>query len=169
VRYNIGVKPILILVALATVAHADPTVPVLPPIDQVAAIALQQKQGGPAQLRCDGIVYEATIDLKANTWTGAWCVMPPGKQPSNGKRTPTSGKLAADLRTRIVDAYGKLTAKIAPGCGNDGGTLTLTITKTDKSTIQLVDENWGCKKPPPVIAVGLHDLANVAATPTAPH
>jgi hypothetical protein len=144
-------------------------VPVLPKIDDVATIELEQKQGGPAGLRCDGIVYEATIDLKANDWIGSWCIVPAGKRASNVKRTATGGKLAADVRKRIVDAYGKLTAKVAPGCGNDGGTLTLTITKTDKSTLQLVDENWGCKKPPPVIAVGLHDLANIAATATAPH
>jgi hypothetical protein len=139
-------------------AAADSSVP---SIADVTTISLRQEQGGPSQRRCDGVVYEVTVDLASGTWTSAWCMPPEGKNPANVPRTSKHGKLAADDRAKIVGAYGRLTAMPAPGCGNDGGTLTLTVAKTDKSNVKFVDENWGCRKPPPMIAKGIADLAKV--------
>ena len=124
----------------------------LPAFADLSSIELHQQQGGPSVMHCNGTVYELAVDLAKNTWTSGLCM--------DDKLTAKHGAVTAAQHDAIAAAYGKLAIRTAETCGNDGGTLTLTAHETDGTTATYVDENWGCRKPPPVIADGLKDLAN---------
>lgn len=132
----------------------------IPAFTDLTALDLHQQQGGPSEIRCNGTVYEMHIDLAASTWTSGLCPYDP-KQPPAAATTLTAkhGTITAAQKDAIAAAYAKLAIRAAATCGNDGGDLTLTVHRTDGSTAAYVDENWGCRKPPPVIADHLKDLA----------
>ena len=86
--------------------------------------------------------------------------MRPEHQGSAGNEplTRKSGKLTATSRTQIEQAYANLLQQPAPGCGKDGGPLTLTLTFKNGKTEHWVNQNWGCVQPPPQVAHGLQPL-----------
>jgi hypothetical protein len=132
----------------------------LPGFADVTAIDLHQQQGGPSQIRCNGTVYEMHIDLGANTWTSGLC--PYEKSTGPTANTPLEAKhgtLTAAQRDAIAAAYARLAIRTTATCGNDGGDLTLTVYRSNGVPAVYVDENWGCNKPPPIIADNLKDLA----------
>jgi hypothetical protein len=134
------------------------TLPPIPPISAVTKFTLKQEQGGPSIVQCGGVISELTVDLVKNEWEHGTCLM---TKPGVASRDPLvvdRGALEPDARKRIEDAWSKLVPK-SGSCGNDGGPLTLTMTFGDGTTKSWVDENWGCKKPPPQIAGGLPELS----------
>jgi hypothetical protein len=132
----------------------------LPAFADITAFELHQKQGGPAEIRCQSTVFEIEVDLASGAWTSGLCPYDPKRQPhGDTPLTPKQGTLAPAQRDAIAAAYGKLAIRTAEGCGADGGDLTLTVHTKDGKTTAFVDENWGCRKPPPVIAEGLQDFS----------
>ncbi len=139
---------------------APPPATGLPAFTDLTAIDLHQQQGGPSMIRCHGTVYEMHIDLAANTWTSGLCPYDPKHEPTDTTPLATKkGTITSAQHDAIAAAYGKLAIRTTATCGNDGGNLTLTVHRTDGTTAAYVDENWGCNKPPPVIADNLEDLA----------
>lgn len=135
----------------------------LPPLSQLGRIVLTQGQGGPALIRCKGVVYRMEIDLARNQWTYASCptATPGGASPAaSDELTSRQGTFDAGQRKRLDDGYAKLLGQVAPSCGSDGGTLALELWRPDGTSAgRYVNENWGCKKPPPMVAVGIGELA----------
>jgi hypothetical protein len=141
---------------------AEGSVP--PPLGTLKRIALSQGQGGPSLTRCNGVVWELALELPSGQWTYGSCPscgrqdkQPRPDEPLQEKR----GTLDATQRAAFDAAYGRLRIGPARGCGADGGTLRLTVTKTDGTGESWVDQNWGCRKPPPLVATGIRDLAQI--------
>lgn len=112
-------------------------------------------------VRCKGVAYAVSIDLAKNEWTYGLCVPTAAGRPT--AQTPlstTTGKLKPEQRARIDSTYARMHIETARGCGHDGGALELRLDRAAGTAETYVDENWGCKKPPPEIAKGLKDLAN---------
>ena len=131
------------------------------PIAKLTKLSLQQMQGGPSVVRCKGVAYAVSIDLAKNEWTYGLCVPTAAGRPT--AQTPlstTTGKLKPEQRARIDSTYARMHIETARGCGHDGGALELRLDRAAGTAETYVDENWGCKKPPPEIAKGLKDLAN---------
>lgn len=131
------------------------------PIAKLTKLSLQQMQGGPSVVRCKGVAYAVSIDLAKNEWTYGLCVPTAAGRPT--AQTPlstTTGKLKPEQRARIDSTYARMHIETARGCGHDGGALELRLDRAAGTAEMYVDENWGCKKPPPEIAKGLKDLAN---------
>ena len=130
----------------------------MPELATVKKLSLKKEQGGPAIKRCDGVAYEVEVDLVAGSFAYRICDPntkgPPGNEPLRRQ----SGKLTSVSRTQIEQAYAALLQEPAPGCGHDGGALTLTLTFKSGKTERWVDQNWGCVQPPPQVAHGLQAL-----------
>lgn len=140
-------------------ASSTTTLPPIPPISAVTRFTLEQKQGGPSLVQCNGVISEMKIDLAKNEWEHGTCLV---NKPGEMKRDPLvvdHGALDAEARKRIEGGWDKL--RPATGtCGADGGPLTLTVTYADGGTQSWVDNNWGCKKPEPLLAGGLAELSS---------
>jgi hypothetical protein len=134
----------------------------LPALDEVSALELEQHQGGPRAVSCKGVVYRLTIDLvQVKVSSGVCQSATPGIEAApDAPLTWTRHALASPDRARIADAYARLTHGPATGCGHDGGTLALVVTTKAGATLRFVDQNWGCRKPPPEVADGLAAFAN---------
>lgn len=129
-------------------------------IARLAKITLEQAQGGPSAIRCNGIAYSVSVDLAKNEWTYGLCVPTAAGRPT--AQTPlslTTGKLKPEQRARLDNSYTRMSIETARGCGHDGGALTLRLDRAGAATEKYVDENWGCKKPAPEIAKGVKDFA----------
>jgi hypothetical protein len=128
----------------------------MPPLGDVSAIDVEQKQGR-APARCGLVDYRVHIDLAAGTWSSGLCTV--DWQAPDALQAPLvakQGTLTPAQRDDIKSGYRKLAvSKKQDGCGYDGGDLTLTVTRKDGSSAKFLDENWGCRKPPPVIVDGL--------------
>jgi hypothetical protein len=130
---------------------------------------VEQKQGGPSIQHCKSVVSEQTVDLVHDTWTSGICTA--FANPSGDGSEPltvTRGKLTPAARATLEAGYGKLTIAPARGCGHDGGTLTIRVTSADGASASYVDENWGCKSPPPVVASGARDFSMTLRSVLAP-
>ena len=149
-------KRAALLVLVACQAHRS----VIPPLGEVSAIDVEQKQGRePA--RCGLVSYRVHVDLAAGTWSGGVCtVVWQAPDALHAPLAAKQGTLTPAQREAIAVGYRKLA--VSPeqnSCGDDGGDLTLTLTRKDGSTATFLDENWGCRKPPPVILDGLPAFA----------
>ncbi len=101
---------------------------------------------------------EVDVDLARNAWSRGLC-LPAGNQGTgNEPLSSISGKLSPDKRARIAAEYAKLTIAPATGCGKDGGTITIRATPNQGPVVRYVDENWGCKSPPPIAAKGAQEF-----------
>jgi hypothetical protein len=143
--------------ASASASASAAPAPVLVPIPAFATVTrftLEQKQGGPAQLRCNGVVSEIRIDLATGEWENATCLTSKVGDPMTVDR----GHLTDDQKKKIDSGWSKLVPTV-PTCGHDGGALTLTATFADGGSASWVDMNWGCRKPAPATATGLGDLS----------
>ena len=135
-----------------------------PPLSTLKRIELSQGQGGPSLTRCNGTVWEIGLETVSGQWVYGSCPsygrmneQPRPDEPLKEKR----GTLDATARAALEAAYGKLRIEPAQGCGRDGGTLRITVTKADGTSDSWVDENWGCREPPPLVALGIEDLAQI--------
>jgi hypothetical protein len=143
---------------------APPARAVLPSLTDLTAIDLEQQQGGPSSVICDRIQYSMHFDLAAGTWSSGLCKTDAmGNAGPHDPLAPKHGTLTQAQRDALAAAFGKLAVSRGGSCGNDGGSLTLTLHAKAGTTTTFVDENWGCKKPPPAIATGLKDFANAVA------
>lgn len=136
----------------------------LAPFSELGRIVLTQEQGGPSLVRCDGVVFRVEIDVARKQWTYGTC---PPSMPRGAPATPTdtlltrNGVFDEGQLGELEKIYGKMLAQVAPGCGSDGGTLWLELWRRDGSSAgRYVNENWGCRKPPPIVAVGLGKFAS---------
>lgn len=152
--------------AAATATAATPSGEPLPAFATLRKIFLRQEQGGPSIRRCNGIAYELEIDLTANALVYRLCD-PDAKGPEGSEPlTPRRSKLGSVQKAELERAYAKLTHEPARGCGKDGGTLSLTVTPRSGKTERWVDQNWGCVKPPPEVALGLREFMMAATSAT---
>ena len=132
----------------------------VPALAKLTKITLEQAQGGPSIKRCNGLAYSVSVDLAKNEWTYGLCVPTAAGRPT--AQTPlslTTGALKPAQRARLDATYARMTIETAPGCGKDGGPLTLRLDRATGAAETYVDENWGCSKPAPEIAKGVKDLA----------
>jgi hypothetical protein len=136
-----------------------------PPISTITRLALHQGQGGPSLTRCQGVVWEMQLEVASGRWTYGSCPYGRSKMPeANTPLERKTGVLNGEQRAALETDYGKLRIAPASSCGHDGGTLSLTVTKTDTTTETWVDENWGCRKPPPLVAQGLLELGSTLSS-----
>ena len=130
----------------------------LPDITRVVRLTLEQGQGGPSLRRCGGTVWRATVDFgKKELGYGSCSAGAPADTPP----TETPRTLAPTDLDAVRAAYAKLASEPARSCGHDGGTLRLAVELGDATKTEYVDENWGCRKPAPLVAVGVRDFASL--------
>ena len=116
-------------------------------------------------MRCDAVVWEMSVDLRTNAWTMGRCVGLDGSAPKPKQAlTARTGTLTESQRLNLQERYGALVEHVALGCGHDGGTLSLTVTRPDGATKRWVDQNWGCGKPAPMMIDGLGEFAHAVVT-----
>jgi hypothetical protein len=133
----------------------------MPPLSSVAWITVSRTGGGgprmktPAEMKAEQNLPAVDpnrplprVDIERGEVPFASGVMP----------------LTDAQRTRLEQAYGKLSAKEA-GCGFDGAGTIVTLRLKDGSSFALVDTNWGCKKnPEPVTSENFKEFAEVVGS-----
>lgn len=123
----------------ATPAEAAAALPP-PALSAMTKLALRQGQGGPAMMRCNGVVSLVELDLVKNDWSYGTCDAK-GGDVGSALLSFRRGHLTAADRTAIDDAFGRATL-VEARCASDAGVRVVELTGGDGGVTR-----YSCKEP----------------------
>ncbi len=126
-----------------------------PPFATLTKLVVRTGQGGPAMMRCSGVVSEIELDLAADTYRYGYCPM---SAEGSTPLTVRTGKITAADRSALEKAWDAATL-VTARCASDAGIHSVEATFRGATT------KWSCKEPQDLSARDLDHALFAIVTP----